>query len=113
MRISCATNVITEEFGGCGALPKMRVGPLEVGLQEQASNRHKLLRLRAWVVSVAGKGGARLHQVGTKETNASELLMTCRNVFRWRRKQGQDVCPARKVEGCLFIAQPASGMKAA
>lgn len=87
--------------------------PLEVGLQEQASNRHKLLRLRAWVVSVAGKGGVRLHQVGAEETNASELLMTCRNVFRWRRKQGLDVCPARKVEGCLFIAQPASGMKAA
>ena len=31
--------------------------PLEVGLQEQASNRHKLRRLRAVVVSVAGKGG--------------------------------------------------------
>lgn len=37
--------------------------PLEVGLQEQASNRHKLRALRAPVVSVAGNGGARLRQV--------------------------------------------------
>ena len=33
-------------------------GPLGVGLQEQASNHHKLRELRAHVVSVAGKGGA-------------------------------------------------------
>ena len=52
--------------------------PLEVGLQEQASNHHKLRRLRVSVVSVAGKGGARLRQVGFKETNASEPPMTCR-----------------------------------
>ena len=32
--------------------------PLEVGLQEQASNRHKLHWSRAIVVSVDGKGGA-------------------------------------------------------
>ncbi|MFN2203946.1 MAG: hypothetical protein ACK2UO_22305, partial [Caldilineaceae bacterium] len=54
--------------------------PLEVGLREQASNRHKLRGLRAFVVSVVGKGGAELRQVGIKETNASEPLMTCRNV---------------------------------
>ena len=32
--------------------------PLEVGLQERASNRPKLLRSRAVVVSVGGKGAA-------------------------------------------------------
>ena len=33
-------------------------GPLGVGLQERASNRHKLRWLSAGVVSVVGKGGA-------------------------------------------------------
>ena len=37
--------------------------PLEVGLQEQASNGLKLRRSRALVVSVDGKGGAGLRQV--------------------------------------------------
>jgi transposase InsO family protein len=54
--------------------------PLGVGLQEQASNHPKLRRSRAAVVSVGGKGGARLRQVRIRETNASEPLMTCRNV---------------------------------
>jgi hypothetical protein len=52
-------------------------GPLEVGLQEQASNRLKLRGLRAFVVSVDGKGGARLRQVRIEEMNASEPLMKC------------------------------------
>ena len=56
-------------------------GPLGVGLQEQASNHHKLRELRAHVVSVAGKGGVRLRQVRIEKTNASEPLMTCRNVL--------------------------------
>jgi hypothetical protein len=87
--------------------------PLEVGLQEQASNRHKLHGLRVCVVSVVGKGRARLCQVRTEETNESKLLMTCRNVLYWRQKWDQGVYPAKRVEGCLFIAQLASGMKAA
>ena len=37
--------------------------PLEVGLQEQASNRHELHWSRAIVVNVDGKGGAGLRQV--------------------------------------------------
>ena len=87
--------------------------PLGVGLQERAPNRHKLRGLRAFVVSVAGKGGARLRQVRVKETNASEPLMTCRNVFRWRRNRGPDFCPVTKVGGSLLTAQLAPGMKAA
>ena len=57
-------------------------GPLEAGLQELASNRLKLRGLRALVVSVDGKGGARLRQVRIEETNASEPLMTCRKVSK-------------------------------
>jgi hypothetical protein len=88
-------------------------GPLEVGLQEQASNRLKLRGLRVRVVSVEGKGGARLRQVRIKKTNASESLMTCRNVFKRRLNRDLDVCPAKKVGGSLPTVQPASGMKAA
>jgi len=86
---------------------------LGVGLREQASNRHKLRGSRAFVVSVAGKGGARLCQVGIEETNVSEPLMTCRNVSRRCRNRGPDFCPVTKVGGNPFTAQLAPGMKAA
>jgi len=48
------------------------------------------------VVSVAGKGGRSFRQVCLKETNASEPLMTCRNVFHRRRNRDLDVYPASK-----------------
>ena len=48
------------------------------------------------MVSVGAKGGARLRQVSLKETNASEPLMTCRNVFRRRRNREFDFSPASK-----------------
>ena len=48
------------------------------------------------MVSVVGKGGGILCQVRLKETNASEPLMTCRNVFRRRRNRDSDFCPAIK-----------------
>jgi len=88
-------------------------GPLEVGLQEQTSNHCKLRGLRVLVVSVAGKGGAKLRQVGFKKTNVSEPLMTCRNVFKRRRNRDPDLCPASRLGGNLATAQLASGMKAA
>ena len=69
-------------FGWKRCFTKDEGRPLGVGLQEQASNHHKLRQLRVVVVSVAGKGGARLRQVRFKETNASELLMTCRKVYK-------------------------------
>ena len=47
-------------------------------MQAQISNRGKRRRLRVFVVSVAGKGGAGLRQVRIKKTNASEPLMKCR-----------------------------------
>ena len=48
------------------------------------------------MVSVAGKGGRSFRQVCLKETNASEPLMTCRNVFHRRRNRDLDVYPANK-----------------
>jgi hypothetical protein len=51
--------------------------------------------------------------VGLEETNASEPLMTCRNVFNRRRNRGRIHIPRARVGGCLLTAQPASGMKAA
>ena len=48
------------------------------------------------MVSVAGKGGNLFRQVGPEETNASEPLMTCRNVFNRRRNRDPDFCPASK-----------------
>ena len=86
---------------------------LEVGLQEQASNRHELHWSRAIVVNVDGKGGAGLRQVRFKETNESEPLMTCRNVLNDVETGTRTSVPRRMVEGNLFTAQPASGMKAA
>jgi putative transposase len=86
---------------------------LEVGLQEQASNRHELHWSRAIVVNVDGKGGAGLRQVRFKETNASEPLMTCRNVLNDVETGTRTSVPRIRVEGRLFTAQPASGMKAA
>jgi hypothetical protein len=100
-------------MGGSDALPKMRARPLEIGLQEQVSNRRKLRESRALVVNVAGKGGVKLRQVRFKKTNASEPLMTCRNVSTRRRKRDPDFCPANQVGGYLFTAQLTSGMKAA
>jgi len=58
--------------------------PLGVGLQEQAPNHLKLHGLRAFVVSVDGKGMTRSCQVRFRETSASEPLMRC-------RKQKDDV----------------------
>ena len=87
--------------------------PLEVGLQEQASNRHELHWSRAIVVNVDGKGGARLRQVRFKETNGSKPLMTCRNVSNDVETGTQTSVPRIRIEGSLSTAQSASGMEAA
>jgi len=87
--------------------------PLEVGLQEQASNRLKLRRSRAVVVSVDGKGGAGLRQVRIEKTNASEPLMTCRNVLTEVETGIWTSIPRARLGANLSTAQLASGMKAA
>ena len=51
---------------------------LGAGLQGQAPNHLQLLRSRALVVSVTGKGAARLRQVRIRKTDASEPLKKCR-----------------------------------
>jgi hypothetical protein len=71
-------------------------------LQEQASNHLKLRGSRAFVVSVEAKGGARLCQVRIEETNASEPLMTCRNVFRRRRNRVGVIGPGQGWEGPVY-----------
>ena len=78
----CVLRTQPLRFGWKRCFTKDEGRPLEVGLQEQASNHHKLRKSRVSVVSVVGKGGARLRQVRFKETNASESLMTCRKVYK-------------------------------
>jgi len=85
--------------------------PLEVGLQEQASNRLKLRRSRAVVVSVDGKGGAGLRQVRIEKTNASKPLMTCRNVLTEVETGTWTSVPRARLGANLSTAQLASGMK--
>ena len=87
-------------------------GPLEAGVQTQASNHLKPRWSRAIVVSVEAKGGARLRQVRLKKTNASEPLMTCRNPLHGV-ETGMRVEPGMEAGRKLLTAQPASGMKAA
>jgi hypothetical protein len=73
----------------------MRVWPLGVGLQDQASNHHKLRALRASVVSVVGKGEAGLRQVSFEKTNASEPVMTCRKESNSTSKPERVVAPGQ------------------
>lgn len=61
--------------------------PLGIGVQALVPNRLELRGSRARVVSVEGKGAAGPRQVRSKETNASEPLMTCREVFTRRRNR--------------------------
>jgi transposase InsO family protein len=86
---------------------------LEVGLQEQTSNRRELHWSRAIVVNVDGKGGAGLRQVRFKETNESQPLMTCRNILNDVETGTRTSVPRIEIEGNLSTAQSASGMKAA
>jgi len=73
---------------------------LGVAVQAEASNHLLLLRLRGVVVSEIGKGQSRIGQVGFAKSNASEPLMTCRNLetmsklrgFRYRRISPGGAC---------------------
>ncbi len=87
-------------------------GPLEAGVQAQASNHPLLLRLRGVVVSELGKGRVRPDQVSIEETNESEPLMTCRKRRNDVQTTGKSL-PWDKPGGCLLMARAASGMKAA
>jgi len=78
-------------------------GPLGAGLQEQASNRLKLLWTKAMVVSVEEKAWQRLCQAWIKEMSVSEPLMRCRNI-RDGVKTGVLADLQDKLGGNLFTA---------
>jgi len=86
--------------------------PLEVGLQELASNHLKLHWSRAIVVSVKEKAWQRPCQVRIREASASELLLRCRNEMDDVRTGGLTVLQDKSKRG-LFTAWAASGIKVA
>jgi len=81
-------------------------------LQEQAPNYLKLLRLRAMVVSVVGKGTIRSCQVRSRETNESEPLMRCRKLLGDVETGGLSLSP-EEPRGNLLTVWVASGMQVA
>ena len=81
-------------------------------MQEQASNDPKLLRLRAVVVSVAGKGTIRSCHVRFRETSAIEPLMRCRKLLDDVETEGLSLSQ-EKSRGNLFTVWMASGMQVA
>ena len=98
---------------GCDASSKMRGGPSKSACRSRFQTASSCAGQEPDVVSVDGNGGARLRQVRVKETNASEPLMTCRNVSKRCRNRDLDFCPATQVGGSLLTGQLTSGMKAA
>jgi hypothetical protein len=86
--------------------------PSAVALQEETANCPELLRSRAVVVSVVGKGALTARQVWITKANASEPLMKCRKVvndIKTRAKLGS----WDESGGCLLTGQTVSGMKVA
>jgi len=80
----------TSSFTGDGGRPP-RSRPAGAGFKPPQAARVKSLRgERCW------KRRKPFRQVGLEETNASEPLMTCRNVFNRRRNRDPDFCPASK-----------------
>jgi hypothetical protein len=69
-------------WSGSGASPEMRAGPSKSACKSRLQTTSSCWRQRASVVSVDGKGEARLRQVWIEETNASEPLMKCRKVSK-------------------------------
>jgi hypothetical protein len=72
-------------FGRSGsasdAARKMKVWPFGVARRREIPNRLMLRWLKTVVVSEEEKASVR-RQVGTRKTNASESLLTCRNNYR-------------------------------
>lgn len=87
-------------------------GPFGVAVQAETSNHLLLLHLRDAVVSESGKGGARPCQIRTVESNANELLMTCRK-RRNDVKTGRESLTRDKSGSNLLTGQTASGIKVA
>ncbi len=86
--------------------------PLGIGVQALVPNRLELRGSRVRVVSVEGNGATRSRQVRSKKTNASEPLITCREVFT--RRQNRVGWKTRdELRSYLSTGWAASGMKAA
>src|SRR5439155_2769719 len=83
------------EKGG-NAAEEMRAGPSESGCRTRAPNPLTLRWSRASVVNGEAKRRAGARQVGVRQTNASEPLMTCRKVYR--RHRNRDPWLAREEE---------------
>jgi hypothetical protein len=81
-------------------------------LQEEAENHPELLRSRAVVVSVVGKGAPRACQVWITKANASKPLMKCRN-SKGDIKTRVYVLFWDESGGCLLTGQVVSGIKVA
>jgi hypothetical protein len=86
--------------------------PSAVALQGEAANHRKVLRSKAVVLSVAGKGAPSARQVGAGKANESDPLMTCRKE-QDDIKTGLGRLARDQPGGCLSIGQVVSGMKVA
>jgi len=100
-------------IGDGGARPGRGWWSSAVALQGEAANRPELLRSRAVVVSVAGKGAPRARQVWAKKTSESDPLMTCRKAGIDDIETGFDEMARDEPGGSLLIGQAVSGMEVA
>ena len=82
----------------------MKVWPFGAALRREAPNRLMLRWLKTVVVSDEEKAPRRC-QVGTRKTNASESLLTCRNRYRRHRNRGVKWIPGRAWRVCRFLAR--------
>jgi len=94
------------------AVQVMEVGPPWSPCRGRPQTTHKLLRLRAVVVSVVGEGVPLSASGDPMKANESEPLMTCRNAVD-DIKTGYVSLSRDEPGGCLFIGQVVSGMEAA
>src|ERR1700751_5729951 len=93
------------------AVPVMEVWPSGFTVQAGDPNHRKPRRLRAGVVSVAGKGSLSAGQVCDEKTNVCEPLLTHRKADRWHQNRESAELPGqRRVHAC---PQPGSGLCAA
>ena len=90
-------------------MPVMEVWPSGCAVQAEHSNHRKLRRLRAGVVSVAGKGPLSAGQVCDGKTNVCEPLLTHRKKQRWHRNRIHWVGPGDKGVLLRVPPQPGSG----
>ena len=87
-------------------------GPSGIALQGEVPNHRKLRRLRAGVVSVAGRRAHEARWVGAGKASESEPSMTCRNAMSGV-ETGVHGSLRDERRGHLFTACAAPGMEVA